>query len=63
MCMFYVGSKYAVNDSVFHDDLDVLLSGATMCVAPVILIGDFNINYNKSDKSDKIRSLCDIYSQ
>ena len=33
-----------------------------MCVAPVILIGDFNIHYNKSDKSGKIRSLCDIYN-
>ena len=44
-----IGSKYAVSDSVFHDDLDVLLSEATMCVAPVILIVDFNIHYNKSD--------------
>ena len=33
-----------------------------MCVAPVILIGDFKIHYNKSDKSGKIRSLCDIYN-
>ena len=57
-----IGSKYAVSDSVFHDDLDVLLSEATMCVAPVILIGDFNIHYNKSDKSGKTRSLCDIYN-
>ena len=33
-----------------------------MCVAPVILIGDFNIHYNKSDESGKIHSLCDIYN-
>ena len=52
-----IGSKYAVSD-----DLDVLSSEATMCVVPVILIGDFNIHYNKSDKSCKIRSLCDIYN-
>ena len=45
-----IGSKYAVSDGVFHDDLDVLLSEATMCVAPVILIGDFNIDYSKYDK-------------
>ena len=57
-----IGSKYAVSDSVFHDDLDVLLSEATICVAPVILIADFNIHYNKFDKSGKIRSLCDIYN-
>ena len=41
--------------------LKMLLSEATMCVAPVISIGDFSIHYNKSDKSGKIRSLCDIY--
>ena len=57
-----VGSKYAVSDSIFYDDLDLLLSEATMCVAPVILMGDFNIHYNKLDKSCKIRSLCDIYA-
>ena len=57
-----IGSSYAVSESVFHDDLDVLLSEATMCVAPVILIGEFNIHYNKSDKSGKICSLCDIYN-
>ena len=33
-----------------------------MCVAPVILIGDFNIHYKKSDKSGKICSLCDFYN-
>ena len=57
-----IGSMYAVSDSVFHDDLDVLLSDATRCVALVIFIGDFNNHYNKSDKSGKIRSLCDIYN-
>ena len=65
MCVLYrrpIGREYAVSDGVFHDDLDVLLSEATMCVVPVILIGDFNIHYNKSDKSGKLRSLCDIYN-
>ena len=52
-----IGSKYVVSD-----DLDVLSSEVTMCVASVILIGDFNIHYNKCDKSYKIRSLCDIYN-
>ena len=57
-----IGSKYAVSDSVFHDDIDVLVSEDTMCVAPVILIRDFNIHYNKSDKSSQIHSFCDIYN-
>ena len=57
-----IGRKYAISDSVLYDDLDVLLSEATMCVAPVILIGGFNIHYNKPGKSVKIRSLCDIYN-
>ena len=33
-----------------------------MCVAPVILIGDFNVHSNKSDRSGKLRSLCENYN-
>ena len=57
-----IGSKFAVSDSIFHDDLDVLLKETTMCVAPAILIGDFNVHYNKSDRSGKLPSLCDNYN-
>ena len=57
-----IGSKYAVSDSVFHDDLDVLLSEATVFCSTCYLNWSFNIHYNKSDKSGKIRSLCDIYN-
>ena len=35
-----IGSKNVVSDSVLYDNLDVLLSEATRCVAPVILIRD-----------------------
>ena len=38
-----IGSKYAVSDSVSHDDLDVLLSEITMCVSPIILCDIYNM--------------------
>ena len=55
------GTKLSGTETDFYSDLDILFTEASISTLPVIILGDFNINYNNVHKSIKLRQLLDSF--
>ena len=51
------GTKLSGTGIDFYSDLDILFTEASISTLPVILLGDFNIQYNNNYTSAKLRQL------